>query len=164
MGIAYCADKEERWYNEVCIDYHWLNDVTQVETYPMRGIDDIIDLLGKVRFISTLDLTRGYWQMPVATEDRAKTAFVTPKDLYQFKIMPFWTKWCSSVIPAVDRHVGKGRGQLNYKDLGGQKATHGYFWVAILMNWSALYYNNLKSLLLKITIKSVSHKLLQYTR
>ena len=47
--------------------------------------------------------------------------------------------------------------------MGGQKATHGYFWVAILMNWSALYYNNLKSLLLKITIKSVSHKLLQYT-
>ena len=55
------------------------------------------------------------------------------------------------------------RGRLNYKDLGGQKATHGYFWVAILMNWSALYYNNRKSLLLKITIKSVSQKLLQYT-
>ncbi|KAL5516825.1 hypothetical protein EMCRGX_G002246 [Ephydatia muelleri] len=72
-----------------CIDYRRLNAVTQVEAYPMPRIDDIIDRLGKARFISTLDLTRGYWQMPVATEDRAKTAFVTPKGLYQFKMMPF---------------------------------------------------------------------------
>ena len=72
-----------------CIDYRRLNAVTQVEAYPMPRIDDIIDRLGKAQFISTLDLTRGYWQMPVATEDRAKTAFVTPKGLYQFKMMPF---------------------------------------------------------------------------
>eukprot|EP00731_Ephydatia_muelleri_P002369 Em0001g2369a len=60
-----------------CIDYRRLNAVTQVEAYPMPRIDDIIDRLGKARFISP-DLTRGYWQMPVPTEDRAKTAFVTP--------------------------------------------------------------------------------------
>ncbi|KAL5517048.1 hypothetical protein EMCRGX_G002515 [Ephydatia muelleri] len=72
-----------------CIDYRRLNAVTQVEAYPMPRIDDIIDRLGKARFISTLDLTRGYWQMPVPTEDWAKTAFVTRKGLYQFKMMPF---------------------------------------------------------------------------
>ena len=55
----------------------------------MPRIHEIIDRLGKAQLISILDLTRGYWQMPVATEDRAKTAFVTPKGLYQFKMMPF---------------------------------------------------------------------------
>ena len=36
-----------------------------------------------------LDLTRGYWQVPVAKEDRHKTAFTSTFDLYQFCVMPF---------------------------------------------------------------------------
>ena len=73
----------------VCVDYRRLNAVTQVEAYPMPRIDEIIDQLGKARYISTLDLTKGYWQMPVAVKDRPKTAFVTPRGLFQFRVMPF---------------------------------------------------------------------------
>lgn len=55
----------------------------------MPRIDDLIDGLGRSHYISTLDLTKGYWQVPVAAEDRPKTAFVTPFGLFQFKVMPF---------------------------------------------------------------------------
>ena len=55
----------------------------------MPRIDELIDQLGKAKFISTLDLTKGYWQLPVAAKDRHKTAFVTHFGLYQFKMMPF---------------------------------------------------------------------------
>ena len=47
----------------------------------------IIDRLGKATFISTLDLRRGYWQLPVAPSDQHKTAFATPFGLYQFKVV-----------------------------------------------------------------------------
>ena len=73
----------------MCVDYRRLNAVTQVEAYPMPRIDDIIDRLGKARYITTLDLTKGYWQMPVAMRDRPKTAFVMPRGLFQFRVMPF---------------------------------------------------------------------------
>ena len=73
----------------MCVDYRRLNSVTQIDAYPMPRIDDLIDQLGKARFITTLDLTRGYWQMPVAAGDQYKTAFTTPYGLYQFKVMPF---------------------------------------------------------------------------
>ena len=55
----------------------------------MPRIDDLIDRLGSARFITTLDLTRGYWQVPVAEADCTKTAFATPFGLFQFKTMPF---------------------------------------------------------------------------
>ena len=55
----------------------------------MPRIDDLIDHLGKAQYLITLDLTRGYWQVPVAPDVHHKTAFVAPFGLYQFTVMPF---------------------------------------------------------------------------
>ena len=74
---------------QMCVDYRRLNSVSREDAYPMPCVDDLIDRLGKARFITTLDLTRGYWQMPVAAEDQHKTAFATPFGLFQFRVMPF---------------------------------------------------------------------------
>ena len=66
----------------MCVDYRRLNAVSQTDAYPMPRIDDLIDRLGEAKFITTLDLSRGYWQ--VRKEDQAKTAFTTPYGLFQF--------------------------------------------------------------------------------
>ena len=57
--------------------------VTRVDAHPMPRIDDLIDLVGQAHYISTLDLTKGYWQIPVEEKDQPKTAFTTPFGLYQ---------------------------------------------------------------------------------
>lgn len=44
-------------------------------SYHIPRVDDLIDRLGKARFVSTLDLTKGYWQVPLAAEAKPKTAF-----------------------------------------------------------------------------------------
>lgn len=49
----------------MCVDYRRLNSVSQADTYPMPRTDELIDRLGKAKYITTIDLTRGYWQVPV---------------------------------------------------------------------------------------------------
>ena len=66
-----------------------LNSLSEADAYPMPRIDEMQDQLGTARFISTLDLTRGYWQVLVAKEARHKTAVVTPFGLYHFNVMSF---------------------------------------------------------------------------
>ena len=73
----------------ICVDYRRLNAVSEMDAYPMPRIDDLIDRLGEAKFITTLDLSRGYWQVPVREEDQPKTAFTTPYGLFQFRVMPF---------------------------------------------------------------------------
>ena len=70
----------------VCVDYFQLNTKTQRDAYPMPRIDDLIDQLGSPKYISTLDLAKGYWQVPVAEEDQHKTAFATPFGLFQLSV------------------------------------------------------------------------------
>ena len=65
----------------ICVDYRRLNSVTPVDAYPMPRIDELIDRIGKAQYITTLDLSKGYWQVPMKEEDKAKTAFSTPNGL-----------------------------------------------------------------------------------
>ena len=71
----------------LCVDYRKLNAQSRTDAYPMPKVEDILDRDGKPKFITTLDLACGYWQVPVADEDRHKTAFTSPFGLYQFCIM-----------------------------------------------------------------------------
>jgi len=73
----------------ICVDYRKLNQITQVDAYPMPRVEELLDSVGQSTFITTLDLAKGYWQVPVAPEDQPKTAFITPKGLFEFTTMPF---------------------------------------------------------------------------
>ena len=80
--------KDGSW--RFCVDYRDLNDVTVKDAFPIPKIDQSFDALRGAKFFSSLDLASGYWQVPVAPEDRQKTAFVTPDGgLYEYIKMPF---------------------------------------------------------------------------
>ena len=101
----------------LCIDYRRLNDVSAMDAYPMPRIDDLIDQLGKAKYISTLDLTRGYWQIPVAAEDRPKTAFSSPFGLFQFRVMPFGLQSAPATFQRLIDQVIRGlKGTAAYLD------------------------------------------------
>lgn len=55
----------------------------------MPLVDELIDHLGMARFITTLDLTKGYWQVPLSPASREKTTFATSEGLFQYTKLPF---------------------------------------------------------------------------
>ena len=73
----------------VCMDFRKLNAVSRFDAYPMPRIDDLIERIGRARYITTLDLCKGYWQVPLEEKSREYTAFQTPMGLFQFTVMPF---------------------------------------------------------------------------
>ncbi len=72
-----------------CVDYRKVNAVSKFDAYPMPRVDELLDRLGAARFYSTLDLTKGYWQIPLSPLSKEKTAFTTPFGLHQFGTLPF---------------------------------------------------------------------------
>ena len=78
-------DGSVRW----CIDYRALNNVTVKDAFPMPRIEECLDTLAYARYMSTLDLASGYWQLEVDPADRHKTAFITRYGLYEHIRMGF---------------------------------------------------------------------------
>jgi hypothetical protein len=73
-----------------CFDGRRLNEVTKHDSYPLPRIDRILSLLRDAQYISSLDLRKAFWQIPLAEGSREKTALaVQGRGLFQFKVVPF---------------------------------------------------------------------------
>ena len=75
-----------------CTDYRMLNSKTKSDSFPMPRIDDCIAHIGGAKYVSKLDLMKGYWQVPLTERAKTLSAFVTPDGFYQYKVMPFGMK------------------------------------------------------------------------
>ena len=73
-----------------CVDHRTtINKFLIRETWPMPDIESHVDTVGGAHFIKVCDVQSAYWQIPIAKKDCHKTAFVTSKGKYVFKVLPF---------------------------------------------------------------------------
>ncbi|KAH9078578.1 hypothetical protein Ae201684P_019659 [Aphanomyces euteiches] len=72
-----------------CIDYRRLNEVTIKDSYPLPRIEDLLDVLGKAKYFSTMDVESGYWNVRMEEDSIPKTAFTCKFGLYEWLVMPF---------------------------------------------------------------------------
>jgi len=84
------------------------NDITVGESFPLPNIQDVLDKLGTARYFSAVDCASGYWQVPLAEEDRVKTAYSTTTGHYEYLRMPFGLKSAPSTFQRLMNQVFLG--------------------------------------------------------
>jgi len=82
----------------LCVDYRRLNSVTYKESYPLPHIDTCLGSMNGAVWFSTLDLRSGCHNIPIKAIDRDKTAFITRRGCFRYKVMPFGLTCAPSVF------------------------------------------------------------------
>ena len=95
-----------------CVDFRKLNQVTKKNSYPLPVIDDILALLGKAKYFTSLDLKSGYWQVLMNESDKEKTAFACHRGLFEFNVMPFGLSNAPAVFQELMSVVLQGLGDF----------------------------------------------------
>ena len=72
-----------------CNDYRKVNSVTKPDSYPLPRMEDCIDRVGSAKYVTKLELLKGYWQVPLTPGASEISAFVTPDTFLQYTVMPF---------------------------------------------------------------------------
>jgi hypothetical protein len=57
--------------------------------YPLPRIQDLLEIVGRARYLSKIDLASGYWQVRMGDGSVQKTAFNTIWGKYEWRAMPF---------------------------------------------------------------------------
>lgn len=78
-----------------CTDYRKVNRVTKSDSFPLPRTEDCVDRVGVSKFVSKLDLLKGYWQVPLTARACEISAFVTSDDFLQYA---FWDAKCTCHI------------------------------------------------------------------
>ena len=118
MGIiepstsSYCSPvvlvkkPDDKW--RFCMDFRCLNDITVFDCEPMPTTEDSLGNFTNDVYFTELDLTKGYWQIPLSEDSKLYTAFATAKGLYQFRMMPFGLKTACATFIRLMRKVTNG--------------------------------------------------------
>ena len=76
----------------ICVDYRKLNSVTKADRFPMPNMNDLVFSLRDTQYFTTLDLVKGYYQVPLDPESSEYTAFSTPNHHHEFRRLSFGLK------------------------------------------------------------------------
>ena len=76
----------------ICCDTKKINAKTVFDPQPIPDQEEIFAQLSKDNYFTKIDLSKGYWQVPMAEESKKYTAFVLPGHdggHYEFNVMAF---------------------------------------------------------------------------
>ncbi|GFS94488.1 retrovirus-related Pol polyprotein from transposon 412 [Trichonephila clavipes] len=72
-----------------CVDYRRLNEITRAEFFPLPNMEEIVEKVSAAPYVTVMDLSKGYFQIPLTPRAQRYAAFVTPFGTYIPKKMMF---------------------------------------------------------------------------
>ena len=84
------------------MDYRKLNAVTLGDPYPLPHVKDLINDIGKAKYITTLDLTKGYHQVLMETNSKLKKLLLLLHIEISIRYHAIWINISTLNLPVVD--------------------------------------------------------------
>ncbi|HEX3418956.1 MAG TPA: RNase H-like domain-containing protein, partial [Stellaceae bacterium] len=87
-GFFFVSKKDSKALRP-CQDYRYLNDWTVKNAYPLPLVSDLLNKIKGAKYFTKLDLRQGYNNVRIKKGDEWKAAFITPRGLFEPKVMYF---------------------------------------------------------------------------
>ncbi|GBO43348.1 Transposon Ty3-I Gag-Pol polyprotein [Araneus ventricosus] len=88
MILVEVAGKDPRF----CLVYRKLNKLAKTQFFPLPNIEKRVETVADAKYISVLDLTKDYWQIPLTPNAQILATFVTSFGIFRPLRMPFGLK------------------------------------------------------------------------
>ena len=91
----------------VCLDARHLNKLVMGNNESPQQLEQVMLKANGVKYISTTDLVKGYWQIGLAKQSRKLTAFLYDERMYEYMVLAFGVKDSGpALIHALDKVLG----------------------------------------------------------
>ncbi|KAL5503444.1 hypothetical protein EMCRGX_G010396 [Ephydatia muelleri] len=110
----------------ICGDYKLtVNSASDIESYPLPRIDDLLSSLAGARVFTKLDLAHAYLQLALDEESKKLVTVSTHKGLFRYNRLPFGVASAPAIFQRVIEGILSGGTPFN---LGGSPGTFGAVW------------------------------------
>jgi len=89
-NVVLVKESNGRW--RMCVDFTDLNKACPKDSYPLASIDALVGNAAGCKLLSFLDAFLEYNQIKMHPMDEEKTAFMTERSCYCYRVMPFGLK------------------------------------------------------------------------
>jgi hypothetical protein len=109
-GVLAKVDKPTDWVSQmvvtekksgdlrICLDPRPLNDVLKHEQYTLPTLEDTLTQLSNAKVFTKLDLSNGYWHVPMEEESSYLTTFITDHGRFRWLRLPFGLSVSSEIF------------------------------------------------------------------
>ena len=99
-------DDSKTW--RLCTDFRKANSLCVADPFPLPRIEELLDRVGSARFLTKIDMTKSYWQVPIDEESIPITGFVTPFGHFEWNFMPFGLRNAPATFSRLAAKLAKG--------------------------------------------------------
>ena len=74
---------------KLCVDYRELNTATKISPFLMQNSSNLRLKVGRARYLTTLNLLKGHWEILLETNSKELTSFVLLKGQSKWEVIAF---------------------------------------------------------------------------
>ena len=124
----------------ICLDYRKINANCYFDAEPIPNQEELMSQIEYATYFCKIDLTKGYWQIPLEEDSKKYTAFQSPLGLMEFNFLPFGLAAASSTFQRMMRIVLRDINNVisYFDDILGFANTWNDFLVTLQVTFTAL--------------------------